>query len=79
MDFNTDVEQWAEIKEDIDNISEPCCSVLHSIVLTKAQAKTKPGLKKTYDQEIKKFETFEAFKRVKDEGQYAIKTRWVFS
>ena len=30
-------------------------------------------------QEIKKFEDFKAFKVVKDAGQYAIKTRWVFT
>ena len=29
--------------------------------------------------EIKKFEDFKAFRKVKDDGQYAIKTRWVFT
>ena len=29
--------------------------------------------------EIKKFEHFDAFDRVKDNGHFAIKTRWVFS
>ena len=31
------------------------------------------------EQEIKKFEDFGAFTRVKDEGQYAITTRWLIS
>ena len=31
------------------------------------------------NQVIKKFENVKAFQRVKDEGQDAIKTRWVYS
>ena len=79
LNFSKDVEQWAEINEEDDEISEPCCSVLQSKVLIKAQAKEKPGLKKAIEREIKKFENFEAFKRIIDEGQFAIKTRWGFS
>ena len=64
---------------ELDEIEEPCCSVLHTKVLTKAEAKSMPGIQEAMDQEIRKFEKFEAFKRVKDIGQSAIKTRWVFS
>ena len=79
IDFSKDVVHWTEINQDDDEISEPCCSVLHAKVLTRAQAKAKPGLKKAIEQEIKKFENFGAFKRVRDQGQFAIRTRWVFS
>ena len=48
-------------------------------MLTKAEAKLRPGLDEAISQEINKFEKFEAFRRVKDRGQFAIKTIWVFS
>ena len=39
----------------------------------------KLDLEKAMKDKISKFESFEAFKIVKDEGQYAIKARWVYS
>ena len=62
-----------------DETLEPCCPALHTKVLTKAQAQKRPGIKEAMQKEIKKFESFGAFKRVKDEGQPVIKTRWVYS
>ena len=46
-------------------------------VLSKAQYQNKPGVDKAMDDEIRKFEKFDAFQTVDDNGQYAIKTRWV--
>ena len=48
-------------------------------ILTKAQVKGRKDVEKAMKYEISKFESFEAFKKVKYEGQYAIKTRWVYS
>ena len=80
IDFSIDIEEWKEIDgEDGDDNYEPCCSVLHSKVITKAQASKRHDFEAAIKQEIKKFEDFEAFKRVKDDGQFAIKTRWVYS
>ena len=79
VDFSTEVKEWIEDTGEVDEITEPCCPVLHTKVLTKLEAKSRPGLKEAMDQEIRKFESFKAFKRVKDIGQPAIKTRWVFS
>ena len=50
-----------------------------SIVLPKSEARKRPEFDDAIKQEIKKFESFSAFKRVKDDGQFAIKTRWVYS
>ena len=47
--------------------------------MTKAQVAGRPDVLDAIQQEIKKFEDFSAFKVVKDSGQYAIKTRWVFT
>jgi hypothetical protein len=48
-------------------------------VLTKAQVAGRPDVEEAIDQEIKKFHDFSAFKIVEDEGQSAIRTRWVFT
>ena len=77
--FTRDIDQWVEEKVENSEVPEPCCPILHSKVLTKVQAKAKPGWQNAVEQEIKKFENFGAFKRVKDEGQFAIKTRWVYT
>ena len=83
-----DVDSWKDAREASETNVETCC--LHSIlseeknthdcfatVLTKSQIKTKPGVDKAMKDEIRKFEQFGAFKTVNDDGQYAIKTRWV--
>ena len=79
FDFSRDIEDWNEDNAVEDENLEPCCSVFHTQVLTKAQARKRPGMEEAMEKEIKKFESFGAFRRVKDEGQPAIKTRWVFS
>ena len=48
-------------------------------VLTKAQVKNRPDAPKAMEDEIKKFESFDTFDTVNDEGQFVIKTRWVFT
>ena len=48
-------------------------------ILTKTQVAGKPETKETIAQELKKFQDFSAFKVVEDDGQRAIKTRWVFT
>ena len=79
-DFSKEVEEWMELygEEDTDAL-EPCCSILHTKIIPKAQARKRPEFEDAIQQEIKKFEKFSAFSRVKDDGQYAIKTRWVYS
>jgi hypothetical protein len=77
--FSKDIDEWEEENTMVDEDSEPSCSVLHTTILTKAQGRKRPGLKEAMQKEIKKFESFEAFKRVKDTGQPVIKTRWVYS
>ena len=90
FDFSENVVEWSDDSESLDEIEEPCClhsfsenkDIFHSnylTVLTKSQLKGRPDVKPAIEQEIKKFEDFGAFKRVADKGQYAIKTRWVFS
>ena len=79
FDFSRDIEDWDEENTVMEEVLEPCCPVFHTNVLTKAEAKKRTGLKDAMDKEIKKFESFGAFKRVTDEGQPAIKTRWVYS
>ena len=78
-DFSTDIDQWEEETIEVDENIEPCCSLYHTKVLTKAQATKRTGFNEAMEREIKKFETFEAFRKVKDEGQPIIKTRWVYS
>ena len=41
--------------------------------------KGRKDVEKTMKDEISKYESFEAFKKVKYEGQYAIKMKWVYS
>ena len=47
--------------------------------MTRSQVKGKPEAEKAMKDEIQKFQDFKAFQKVKDDGQYAIKTRWVFT
>ena len=69
IDFLTQVETWAEDSNQRVETSEPCCAAYHTKVLTKAQAKRRPGLKEAMEKEVAKFESFGAFKRVKDNGK----------
>ena len=78
-DFSKDIEKYEDKGSEADENFEPWSTVLHSKVLTKAQARRRPGLEEAMKKEIRKFETFEAFKRVKDEVQPVIKTRCVYS
>ena len=48
-------------------------------VLTKSEIKDRPDAPKAIQDEIQKFKNFDAFEEVNDEGQFVIKTRWVFS
>lgn len=93
FDFSKDIKEWKDEKDCEDKnyyTTDPCC--LHTFleekdfdhevfatVLTKAEVKGRPDLDQAISDEISKFENFGAFRRVTDEGQYAIKTRWVFS
>ena len=71
-DFSKEVEEWIELNGDEDvNTLEPCCSILHTKIIPKAQARKMPEFEEAIKQEIKKFEKFSAFKRVKDDGQFA--------
>ena len=54
VDFSTDVDEWTEDLGETVERSEPCCAVLHTKVLTKAQARLRPGLNEAMDKEIKK-------------------------
>ena len=74
FDFSTEVEEW----EDINNTSEGEHDIF-ATVLTRAQVKDRPEADIAMADEVKKFERFDAFKTVLDEGQSAIKTRWVFT
>ena len=90
FDFMTDIDEWMYAKDSCENTVEPCC--LYSIaseeiithdcfatVLTKNQIKNRPGAENAMKDEIRKFENFGAFKTVDDNGQYAIRTRWVIT
>jgi hypothetical protein len=90
VNFFKDISEWSDVNDETVKTEELCClhnfsenkDILHSnylTILTKSQWKGRPDIKPAMDQEIKKFEDFGAFTRVKDEGQYAIKTRWVIS
>ena len=90
VDFPKDVTAWFDAKDIIEH-DDHCClhsfstekDILHdcfATILTREQVKKRPEeAEHAMKQEIKKFEDFKAFKVVKDEGQYAIKTRWVFT
>ena len=89
-DFSKDVVEWKDINVLEDDSQDACCphsfspdrDILHenyATILTKAQVKGRIDSEHVMKAEIKKFESFGAFERVKDNGQYAIRTRWVFS
>lgn len=89
-DFSKDIDDWCDAKDISDEMDEICClyclsdqkDILHEnfvTILTRAQMEERPDAKKVMKQEIKKFADFGAIKTVNDEGQYAIKTRWVFT
>ena len=91
-DFKKDVVDWKDASTD-DNVQENvdiCCpkaiteenDIVHdtyATILTKAQVKDRPEAQKAIEDEIKKFQNFEAFEEINDEGQAVIKTRWVFT
>ena len=91
FDFTKDIVEWHDAKKVSKDVIDPCCLLFvgenldilhesfHSKILTKAQVKDRPDAKKSMDDEIRKFEQFKAFERVKDNGQLAIKTRWVYT
>ena len=75
FDFVKDVAYWNDVLEK----SEDKTNETFATVLTKAQVAKRPEAKEAIEQEIKKFQDFSAFKTVEDEGQSAIRTRWVFT
>ena len=89
-DFTTEVDEWEDISlVDKDSV-EPCCpqsflaekDIQHKVyatVLTRAQVKGRLDAEIAMQEEVKKFQRFDAIKSVADEGQHAIKTRWVFT
>ena len=75
INFAKDVVKWS----DSQDVSEEVTNETFATVLTKAQVAGRPDTEEAIRQELKKFEDFSAFKLVDDKGQYAIKTRWVFT
>ena len=69
FDFITDIDEWSDAKTAHESFS--------ATVLTKSQIERTPGAEKAKCDEIRKFADFDAFETVNDDGQYAIKTRWV--
>ena len=70
FDFSKPGIEWQDVKE---------ASETYATVLTKSEVKGRPDAEEAMRMEIIKFEKFSAFTRVDDEGQFAIKTRWVFT
>ena len=91
IDFTKDVVEWKDAKGVSKDEKDPCCllsmsnnqdifhETFHAKVLTNTEAKKRPEAEKAMADEIKKFKQFEVFERVKDDGQVAIQTRWVFT
>ena len=90
FDFSKAGIEWQDSKEAIENMNDACClhsfaedkNIIHDTfvtVLTRSQVKGRKDADEAMKAEIAKFEKFSAFRKVVDEGQYAIKTRWVFS
>ena len=86
FNFPKEVLEWNDINEPSEEESDPCCLLSFSIekdifhetyatILTRSQVKGKPKAEKAMKDEIQKFQDFKAFQKVKDDGQYAIKTR----
>ena len=74
-DFAKDIIEWDYAVE----VQEEICHEAFPTVLTRAQVKGRPEADEVMMQELKKFKDFSAFEVVNDDGQYAIKTRWVFT
>ena len=88
--FSEEIDSWMDAQANFEDQSEVCClyslqkekDVMHetyATVLTKSQVKSRPEANKAMEDEIKKFASFDAFESVKDDGQFSIKTRWVFT
>ena len=88
-DFTKDIDEWEDINS-VDEVNEPCClqslssekNIEHetfATVLTRAQVKGRLDADIAMQEEVKKFERFDAIQIVPDNGQQAIKTRWVFT
>ena len=78
FDFAKDVVEWMGSQDPPEEPEE--VNEIFATVLTKSQVKARPDeAKEAMEQEMKKFEDFNAFKVVPDEGQHTIKTRWVFT
>ena len=90
-DFSRKDLDWQDSKASVIKEKEFCClhstkdeePITHEIfatILNKSQVKErKVEVEEAMKAEIQKFESFSAFKVVDDQGQHAIKTRWVFS
>ena len=78
-DFSKDIVEWMDANAVSEDQPDVCC--LHSLqeekdimhetyatILTKSQVKGRPDASKAMVDEIKKFESFDAFETVNDEG-----------
>ena len=91
FDFAKESIEWQDLKELEESEKQFCCLFsaeenpqiiyeVYSTVLTKGQIKDrKEEAEEAMQAEIQKFKNFSAFKVVNDNGQNAIKTRWVYS
>ena len=73
FDFMEDIDDWSGAKDLFENPAEPCCLYLISsedgitnesfatTILTKLQIQRMPGAEKANINEIRKFESFDAF------------------
>ena len=75
FDFGKEIATWSDGLKEFESKSNETFATK----LTKAQVTGRPDGAFAIKQEIKKFQDFSAFKVVKDEGQNAIRTRWVFT
>ena len=79
FDFSKENIEWEDNTESTEP-EEEISNEIFATVLTKSQIKSRGAeSEEAMQAEIQKFKNFKAFKEVPDDGQVAIKTRWVFS
>ena len=73
FNFAREIAEWMGSQDSPEELKE--VNEIFAKVLTRAQVKARPDeSKEAMKQEMKKFDDFDAFKVVPDEGQHAIKT-----
>ena len=72
-DFSKDIEEWKDASE--DNLNDENESFPVKVLLKSEYSR--PEIQEAMQAEIKKFQNFEAFTEIKDDGQYCIPIRWV--